>query len=824
MSPPPRKLRAVSRQVNSDSQTASIGRRLLGYAPATVAAVACAALFLANGVTIGDLTIFVAFVALIIVAPGLLVWRALGARFAGENLSMGAALGLAIVVISYLPARAAGVPLAFLLGPLAILVVFCAAPTLRRHLRPPSGEPTPLWYSTTVALLAVGVVAWLAYRGWLTHPLDDSLVARQPYLDLPYHLALSAELANHWPPTVPYVAGEPLHYHWFAHAFVAATSTGTGLDIPLVLLRFLTPMTVIITIALTARTAWILSGRAAAGPLAIVLAFVLGTVSPYGWDDTLGFFDTRALDDWWWQSPSQAFGAAVFAATMLVLIAAWRAPRPSNWLWITYAGLCIVLVGAKGTFVPLLLGGAVCVLALSRLLTKRLDRVALMAAAISAFVLALALVVLYGGQSDGMELRPLSNLAKLPVTADTGIRPVATWLYAVLAVLVLASWLPRFTGVLGWLRYPGAVAAEQWLVICCAGVGVAATLAFAHQGFSEYYFLRSVLPLAAVCGAAGLVAAFAPAASGMSGWSRLDRPQQVAAGNTLATDVTEVDTAAATATPPAAHGNAAADSQADSGATSPAGPRDWVWIVAVATSLGALAVAASRQLTATIPNGSDLQVAWALLLPFVVLGLVAAVVWFVLYRSRWRQLALAAICCFLVGATLPGTAQFFDDFRRQLELTGWNAYVGPGVGAPQPAGSHTAMRWLADHANIDDVVATNAHCRNGGPVGQPGGCDNRSFWVAALSERRVLVEGWGYRDTTAVSRDGTVFSHLPFDDPGLLVLNDSMFTTPSAAVADALRARGVRWLVVDERIPTSPALADFATLRYRTGEVAIYQL
>ncbi|HEX8628322.1 MAG TPA: hypothetical protein VF755_09145, partial [Catenuloplanes sp.] len=123
-------------------------------------------------------------------------------------------------------------------------------------------------------------------------------------------------------------------------------------------------------------------------------------------------------------------------------------------------------------------------------------------------------------------------------------------------------------------------------------------------------------------------------------------------------------------------------------------------------------------------------------------------------------------------------------------------------------------------------VATNAHCRP--PTANP--CDNRHFWVSASTERRVLVEGWGYTSTVhrIAIETGTWYVHVPFWDAALLADNDRAFAAPSAATIGLLRDRyGVRWLLVHRptaRQSPTAQLGQFARLRFRSGECEVYQL
>jgi len=141
-----------------------------------------------------------------------------------------------------------------------------------------------------------------------------------------------------------------------------------------------------------------------------------------------------------------------------------------------------------------------------------------------------------------------------------------------------------------------------------------------------------------------------------------------------------------------------------------------------------------------------------------------------------------------------------------------------------PGDGIDVARWLRDHSDPDDLVATNVHytCYPGHYTCDPrhytcyprldNACDTRSYWVSAYSERRILVEGWGTSGT-------------PFWDPSLLAANDMAFTDPSAAAVAKLRdAYGVHWLFADLTSADSDSIGRYADLRYREGDFAVYEL
>jgi hypothetical protein len=100
--------------------------------------------------------------------------------------------------------------------------------------------------------------------------------------------------------------------------------------------------------------------------------------------------------------------------------------------------------------------------------------------------------------------------------------------------------------------------------------------------------------------------------------------------------------------------------------------------------------------------------------------------------------------------------------------------------------------------------------------------------MTAYSERRMLVEGWGFA-TTAHERAaelGTWVGAVPYWKPEVLAANDAVFADPSAQNVRVLRDRyRVRWLFVDEtQSSVSPRLATFASFRFRSGVCVVYEL
>src|SRR5206468_950340 len=113
--------------------------------------------------------------------------------------------------------------------------------------------------------------------------------AQSPYVDMMFQVALAGELKNHVPATIPWVQGEPLHYHWFLYPEVAATSWVTGLE-PMTLLYRLTIMpmlaAIVVLVAVTARR---VTGLWWTGPAALAVFLLSFAPDPFRWADASVF-------------------------------------------------------------------------------------------------------------------------------------------------------------------------------------------------------------------------------------------------------------------------------------------------------------------------------------------------------------------------------------------------------------------------------------------------------------------------------------------------------------------------------------------------------
>ena len=708
-------------------------------APAALVALVTTVLLVKSGVSVVDVLIYAAYLVLGVCLPGVLIWRlAWGQRprpFA-TDLVIGLVVGLACELAAYLIARVLGVPRLTMVWAAGVIVVALALPRARGLWRARGHTPMPPLWSWGTAAVVGFMVLWLARFAWWDLPVGAGDLAFT-YSDEQFSLALIGEMRHHVPPQMPWVSGEPLHYHWYAFAHIAASSWSTGLE-PMLLLRRLTllPM-VVLTVVGASLMGTQVSKRVWAGPACAALLVAVGPVHntwmnlslPYGQlytDVGIPF------------SATQTFGTAVFAVVLMLCLHALSsdlAHRETAAYWVVVALAMGLLAGAKSTFLPILLAGLVTVI-LARLVTRRpVTRPVLLLFALTLGWLVFAQFVLYGNASSGLKWAPL-DAGEFAVDAlhPTGIEHpgVVAGLFVLSTVVaVFAKTVPAvaLAARRGWEDDRVALL----LGSCAAGLG--AYVLLGHFSLSQAAFARGI----------GIPACVATV------W-------------------------------------------AISQYLHAAEPRGTRLLLALAPlALGALV---TFGLWATVlPRFAEVRrQPWAdyVLPPLVIAAAVLCVA--LIYclvvpdiRSS-RPLAMVVISLALIGSG----ALFFFHTTAELPrlLTGHpenfqQRYVGPG-------GVATA-RWVRDHSDPDDLVATNQHRTLAGT--------NRLFWLSAFSERRVLVEGWGFSDRIKAEYDARRSPYAPFWDRALLRANDAAFKRPTdASVAELADKYGVRWMVLNRRV------------------------
>lgn len=756
-------------------QRTSWHRTLLtsGWIPAALVAAVTVVTLVAFETPVADIAVYAGYLTLGLAVPGTLLWRALRGtpRSFVEDVAAGTTLVYAVELLVYFSVSALGVPQLVRAWPAVVVVAFVAVPKLRRHLRPTGTPRMPMAWSWSVAGTVVIALLWLAWSGFLTHALSGP-TAGNPYVDMPFHLSLAADLKHHFPPKIPYVLGEPQSYHWFVHAHLAASSWSSGLELHVLLYRFYAVPLVVLLVVLIAVLASRVSRRIWAGPVAAALLVFVGSFSPYAFQWVGSpFAELNLFTPHIWGSPTQTFGTVLFLPLLLLLSDRLRHAPGRAGQWVMFTILLIATMGGKATFLPILLAGLAFAGFIGLVAERRIHWPLVIAFGLTSMALLYAQRVLFNGADAGLAVHPFFSSE---LVAGTYMRLPPTWFVALCTLLIPLAWAGRAAGIIGLLRRR-----ERWsdpTATLFAGIVIGAVVAyfsFSQPGGSQFYFIRSMAPVLAVLSAWGLTTLVPP--------ERDNRR--------------------------------------------------------VAAALLGSAVLGGAVMTAVIMLGSDQQpaghlmnrreIALALITPYLVLGVIFAVLGAALFLARrrvpWlRGISLALAVALVLGLGLTRLIPYVRYPVEYIDSRGGLVYSTMDSARSIAPGAVEAGRWIRAHSDPDDLVATNVHCRHE----YMGNCDNRHFWIAAYTERRVLVEGWGYTVTSNRNIGGRPWYYVPFWRQDVLADNDRVFTDPTPANADRLRDRyGVRWLFVDERFHKPAAGLDkVATLRFRDGDSTVYEL
>ncbi len=738
------------------------------WIPMVATTLGTAAILLHSGVSGADLGRYGLYLAGAVALPGIFMWRLLLAGFHSdedrpptwlEDLSLGTIFGFGLQLPVYLLGVWIGVPLLFLLLPALALGVGLATPLGRRvwALRTEKMDIRASWALALVILYGVG---WLARNSFVLRPLALP-PHRSPSIDETFHQALISELMHRFPPQIPFLLGTPLDYHWFVHAQLAASSWATRIQSDVMLRQMLPATLLALTVLGLAAVALRLSGRPLAAVVApaLLVAGGLYLTGPHypAWVFNESFLSKRLVS-----SPSQAYGFMMALPAILLILEVLRPDRKASRLtWFALAVTLFALAGAKATFIPLFLSGALAVWLLRLAVVRTLDRTVSGLLVLLVIVAAFAQLVLFGGNSGSLSFEPFMTVESAIATQRIQDTPVA---HIAMTVSLLIGWLLYGVGALGLSRQgrwrdPRAV----WM-LASIPPGIVVALVFFRSGYSQLWFQRSTAELVVLLSAWGLS-------------HLLPNPLTTRAALRLA---------------------------------------------AMAATVGLLAYAGSSYLESGKP---DLAVATFPELIFTITMPVAIVTVVLLLRRGHKQDArvpapsLAVLVILVLGLGAAHVYAFAYDTITQRAAPE-RAY--PPLFA---AGGTAAATWLAHHSSPDEVVSTNAHC-----LYRKGSCDNRHFWISAFTERRIVIEGWGYTAATNASAEpGLASATLPVPFPNRLAVNDAAFRRPSPATIRRLVSRyDIRWLFVSKDYPVDLAglsdLTDIVDKRFHNANYAVFEV
>jgi hypothetical protein len=701
-----------------------------------------------TGVAIRDTLVYGCYFVIVILAPGALLWRELMiARVADsdryrnvpllriEALVCGAALGYALEIPAYTVARAVGMPRGYVLVPIAVTAI-CLIRIVRRerkaHLAALGAGPT-----TALAVQMAYLVVWLVVMLFMAHPLRATRLVDP---DEMFHLALVGELRHHFPATYPYVE-YPGHltYQWFVHAHMAASTWVTGLDPELVYRRF-DPLTLSAVALLGVGVLAVrVSGNNWAAPLGVGVLLLVGS-----FDVTGSVIGEAAPEERFLQegilmhSPTQTIAYVLAVPAMAICLDIAERRRLGIGQWVALAFIVAAISGAKVTFLPMFLCGFITVIVLTFLRRRSVAWSAIGGLTVTALGIVLSAWLLYDGDSQSLAWSPMQTttffMQALGLSGGGGLG------LAVISVALLVMWLVPGVGSLALFLQPTTRWDPRvWWLVGASASGYGATLLLGHGGSSQLYFGRSASVMVAILGVWGVVVAF----RGASRWQAV-AACLIAAVAGLALFIVRLGTE-----------QWRVDALVDGEAVDSPALRLWVNLVALMV-LVVLAFAA-RLLVRDLTGGR-------------------------------RSLSLRLVLVAVLGLGLARTYAFVANHRDEVrELPAAMTYGSDG---------RAAAEWVRDHSAPTERVMTNAHCGPARSSARHEECNASHFWISALTQRRVVLEGWAF---TARSGDWTD----PFwGSLDLLIENDRIFTDPSESTVRSFASEHeVTWLFVDRREP-----------------------
>ncbi|GAB3814089.1 hypothetical protein [Kribbella italica] len=701
---------------------------------------------------------YLSYFLLVLVIPGTMFWRRLtgGSGWFAVDAVLGTTFGLACEVLIYPLGRWLDIPLAALVMPALALGLFLALPGRTR-----STKPTPWWSVAGVMVVAGIVAAWFVRVGSRLIPLDGPAALR-PNSDSPFQLSLAAELTHHFPPQVPYVAGEPLTYHWMAFNHIASAHWITGIELDVLTQRVVPFAFLLLTTLGAAAVGMVLTGRAVAAPIAAGLAVLAGDLGPWGWTVTHTLYHDSPLSMGQMISTTQAFSTVLMLP--LIAVTAQLLRRPPGQTRKQLAGLFLVagilisvLSVSKATALPVYAAGLAAAWIYLTIKARRLNLRALVLGVTVAAAYAFNFFVVLRGETNGMEFKPAGTYRSMLDGMVRGIDPSVpagrSMLLIVTAAVVIGWLMPAVGALLIRRRLPR----DPMVVMLLAGlVGAVAAASLLYQfSQAQVFFVRTAFIYGVLLAAWGLAS--------------LERRQYLVVGPALAIGVAAIYM----------------------------GRAQTKTLIRDCQDTGCL----ERIFTAPLVAAVILTAAG-----IVILGLS------IRRRSRtgrtWAIIAVCALLGLTVSPTVVGLRQFA--FPPQ---TAYDSIAPGGI---------DAARFIRRQSGPDDLIATNIHCH--APTGPR--CHTGSFWIPGYAERRVLVEGWSYTAKANNVRTSAEASYGPFWDKEKLKVNDEAFTAPTREVLDRLRTQyGVRWLLADDRVNPAPEeLEKLAELRFQSGTVRVYQL
>jgi hypothetical protein len=475
--------------------TEGVGRWAEHLAAVLIAATLIA-VWLISGVSIGDISRFLAFEALYVLLPGCLLYLLLAAAPGGRLrvLAVGWPLGYAIEIGAF--ALTAGLHVRGLLTFLPLIAAAALGPCVVyrcRRARLPRGERPERRERGAEPLLAASAIAvvlvLLGLGFFATYPLPEHAGSVFYFLDNVDYVSLSAEALHHWPITEPFLAGHSFRYYTGVFMHIAAIKQVMGVSLAVVIFRLLPAMATLVAMlqfwclgGLLGRSRW-------AGPVTVALLVFVENLKLY--PTSTKIFGVALFSEFAW-SPTYGFGVIFFLGLLILfrsqlLGLASGVAGPLAMLVVLALGAGAVKAPAVATFV-----GGLGLYWLWRLARARVDRLLSYCVALTlACFIAMYFLLLSGASGPAAtltELAPLNFLKYTVFGSALAAHPGPVLLVG--AVVVMFAWklLPVW-GVLWPLWRRGAWSPFMSLALAIFVVGFVVFVLMGSPADNEAYFV-----------------------------------------------------------------------------------------------------------------------------------------------------------------------------------------------------------------------------------------------------------------------------------------------------------------------------------------------
>ena len=427
--------------------------------------------------------------------PGALLWRCIRPRdgWLLEDLAMGFAMGIAIVVPTQTIAGFSHQRWIALVLPLLVAAVLVAVPVTRRRIVSARWSPVPWWLGGGIAVLSASTLPLLVAYFRMNQPHWSTGVG-DPHVDTYLHLALSSELLERGPAAWPTVINEALGYQWFAHAWIAQVTASSGVPLDNVLMRFLPAIMPIVSVSCVAALCLRLTRSAGIALGAVAVASLAGVTAPVR-TLAINLMITP-------QSPTLGLGIPTLMALIAILAMRWRGQAQRGAILMVPI-LTVIATGTKGSTAPVVIAGVGLALVAMLIWQRRLALHLVVDLLMMGVALVATLAIVFHGSASGLMLGVTESAKQTRLAGELGGAPSYFQQRTISALTILIGLGPSLLGFAALWRRKDRRDPVIWVLLGAAIAGAAAVGLFAHPGKSQGYFLLTALPLAAIATAIG---------------------------------------------------------------------------------------------------------------------------------------------------------------------------------------------------------------------------------------------------------------------------------------------------------------------------------